>query len=275
MAYTKEVWKDVVGYEGLYQISNTGRVKTIKPRYKDKVILKSLNDTHGYKNIWLYKNKIRKRIKIHRLVAQAFIPNISNKPFVNHIDGKKSNNSVKNLEWVTSSENNLHAYRIGLAGGHKHNKSKLSKENVLYIREHYKPYNSIYGAAALSKIFKVQRQTVSKAAHGDTYASDNGEIHDKYCIDKKIIKYIKESYIPYNKQFGISALARKFDLSPQVVNKIVGTMQIRIKESDAKFIREHYKPKDKEYGCRKLSRKFNVSERTIWKIVNNKIKKSK
>ena len=100
----KEVWKDIEGYEGLYQISNLGRVK----RVTTGRILKGGKDRGGYLIVSLYKNNIESKKLIHRLVAQAFIPNTENKPQVNHIDEDKTNNMVSNLNWMTAKENSNH-----------------------------------------------------------------------------------------------------------------------------------------------------------------------
>ena len=119
-----EIWKDIEGYEGLYQVSNFGNVKSLarivhskkRSDYKIKEkILKQSDTTTGYKKVELHKdNEKRKSFKVHRLVAQAFIPNPENKREVNHIDGNKHNNNVNNLEWVTSSENKIHAFKMNL-----------------------------------------------------------------------------------------------------------------------------------------------------------------
>lgn len=103
--FVLEIWKDVVGYEGLYQVSNLGRVKSIIfPKNKDGKILKQ-RIRKGYLRIQLYKNKIAKDFGVHRLVALAFIPNPYNKPEIDHIDGIPSNNNVSNLKWCTPKEN--------------------------------------------------------------------------------------------------------------------------------------------------------------------------
>jgi hypothetical protein len=104
-----EVWKSVKGYEGLYAISNYGRVKNI---VTDKV-RSPINNGKGYYKLELRKDKIGKRHYIHRMVAEAFLPNPHNKTEVNHKDGKPSNNHISNLEWVTSSENSKHAVYKG------------------------------------------------------------------------------------------------------------------------------------------------------------------
>ena len=124
----QEIWKDIKGYEGLYQVSNLGKVKSLKKevnfysglykevkkrKYKERIInLKKTN--RGYMNITLYKNGIRKHFNVHRLVADTFILNPNNLPEVNHKDGNKENNCVDNLEWVTRSENMQHSLKTGL-----------------------------------------------------------------------------------------------------------------------------------------------------------------
>lgn len=102
----KEIWKDISGYEGLYQVSNLGRVKSLGNRSNHKKpMIKSLQNRNGYYSITLYKNSKTKTTGVHRLVAEAFIPNPDNLPEVNHKDENKLNNRVDNLEWCNKKYN--------------------------------------------------------------------------------------------------------------------------------------------------------------------------
>lgn len=114
----QEEWRDVKGYEGLYQVSNFGRVKSLN--YNRKGIKKIMQAKSGsvYFTICLWSKGVRKVQTVHRLVAEAFIPNPNNLEQINHIDGNKKNNVVSNLEWVTRSENAVHsAYVLGKSPG--------------------------------------------------------------------------------------------------------------------------------------------------------------
>ena len=115
-----EIWKDIKGYEGKYQISDMGKVKSLERLTSNKRrVLKQINLSQklgkdGYLKVLLYKENSRKYVMVHRLVANMFIENFYNKPQVNHIDANKQNNNVSNLEWVTASENKLHALSLGI-----------------------------------------------------------------------------------------------------------------------------------------------------------------
>lgn len=124
-----EEWKNIRGYEGLYQISNFGRVKSLPKinRKFERVLNCNINNC-GYVRVKLCRHGDNKWVSVHRLVALYFIDNTSDKCCVNHIDGNKLNNHVSNLEWVTVSENTKHAFDTGLA------KCKLSRDDVLVIR---------------------------------------------------------------------------------------------------------------------------------------------
>jgi hypothetical protein len=133
-----EVFKDIQGYEGYYQISNFGRVKTLARTYingkgglcKVKEAIKAPCLTPiGYVQITLYKDGVGLTHKMHRLVASHFIANPENKPEVNHKDGNKLNNHVTNLEWVTSKENIVHAEKTGL-------RNSKGQGNAFYGKKH-------------------------------------------------------------------------------------------------------------------------------------------
>ena len=135
-----EEWRDIPGFEGRYQVSNIGRVKSLPRRVNNHTgtlmvkekILKQRPDFKGYMRIDLNDNDGKHRyLGVHRLVAMAFIPNPHNKPQINHIDGIKNHNSVDNLEWVTNSENQKHAYRTGLS--HTAENAGRPKKAILQI----------------------------------------------------------------------------------------------------------------------------------------------
>ena len=140
--FMKEIWKEINGYEGLYVVSNTGRVKNVPripppgtPKWKLKEYKKEKEkkpgaNQFGYLMTTLYKNHKGKRFQIHRLVAIAFIINPNNKPCVNHINGLKTDNGVKNLEWVTYSENELHSYK---ALGKQNSRNGVGRTNELNV----------------------------------------------------------------------------------------------------------------------------------------------
>jgi len=133
-----EIWKPIKGYEGLYEISSLGRVKSFK-RIKTRIL--KLCNSNGYLSVSLIdKNKVYKTFKIHRLVAINFIDNPENKEQVNHKNGIKSDNNLHNLEWCTPSENQIHANKTGLSNppkGEKHHKSKLTEPEVRWILQNY------------------------------------------------------------------------------------------------------------------------------------------
>ncbi len=166
----KEIWKDIDGYESVYQISNLGRVRSLrdcnqKPREK---ILSPYKSHNGYLQINLVRREKKSTFKLHRLVAQAFIPNPENKPEVNHIDGNKSNNHISNLEWCTHSENMQHAVKSGLVT-QKHIR-KLTEQDVQTIRKEYiKGSKGSNGVLAMARKYNVCEMTIYKILQGKSY----------------------------------------------------------------------------------------------------------
>ncbi len=110
----KEIFLDVVGFEGLYSVSNAGYIYSYKNWKNCGRIMKQHIRKNGYCEIGLSRDKKRKTYLVHRIVAKAFIPNPNNLPEVNHKNGIKTDNNVNNLEWVTSSQNQIHAIKNGL-----------------------------------------------------------------------------------------------------------------------------------------------------------------
>ena len=177
----QEIWKDVVGYEGLYQISNLGRVKSLARKIdhvkyiedRGDVIMSPFLNAHGYFTVMLSKNGKKKQHRIHQMVAKAFISNPENKEMINHIDCNKQNNRVENLEWCTNSENQLHAIAHGLKTdiGVNHNLSRLTEDNVRFIREHYKFRDPVYNTRTLAEMFGVSKSVIGCIVLGKTYNS--------------------------------------------------------------------------------------------------------
>lgn len=177
---TKEIlaeeWRQVVGYD-FYMVSNLGRVKSLTrtPVFKDGrnrefegQILKPIKARNDYLQANLFVNGKNKLSRIHRLVAQAFIPNPDSKPMVNHKDGDKSNNNVSNLEWCTRQENEEHASKNGLkAFGERQALSKLTEKQVLEIRA--KHISTLMSYNILAKEYGVAQTTVHNIVNRKTW----------------------------------------------------------------------------------------------------------
>lgn len=157
----KEIWKDIPEYEGYYQISNLGRLKTLKREgfiLNDR-IRKSVKDQKGYLKLGLNKNNKKKMFRISRLVAEAFIPNPNNYPQINHKDGNKQNNHYKNLEWCNNSQNRIHGFRTGLIKkpiGELNPNSKLTLIQINQIRI----LKNLFTINELSKIYNITYQQI-------------------------------------------------------------------------------------------------------------------
>lgn len=171
-----EIWKDIEGFCGFYRVSNYGRVKSIggwcgNAKRNEKIISISYTKD-GYQKVRLIHGKSDKTCRVHRLVANAFLPNTNNKKTVNHIDGNKKNNNVENLEWADRSEQMYHAYKLGLKKpiiGCDNINSKLTPENIKYIRNNYVKRSRRFGTVALGKMFNVSNRVIGLIVNNKTY----------------------------------------------------------------------------------------------------------
>ena len=171
----KEVWKDIKDYEGLYQISNYGNVKSLKRKYvpKDK-LLKLTKGYNNYIEVRLSKGSPRKVYtnRVHVLVTKHFIGDIENGLTVNHKDGNKFNNHADNLEIISRSDNTKHAWDIKIYNQNGENSvnSKLSNTQVEDIRLNYKNTKISHNKLAIE--YGVSRQTISNIINYKTYKND-------------------------------------------------------------------------------------------------------
>ena len=166
-----EIWRNVVGYEGLYQVSSFGRVKSFYG-IGERLLTPSANKSGYQYTVLTDKNKIRKSCKVHTLVARAFLPNPENKPVVHHRDSNRANNRVSNLEWVTHRENTAYAVQNGSydkPDSCASPRAKLTADDVRYIRAHYVPRHREFGANALARKFDVSQSTILNVVHYVTY----------------------------------------------------------------------------------------------------------
>lgn len=163
-----EVWKTIKGYEN-YQVSNTGLVRSLNYKRLGFVKVLKFRPTYkGYIKAPLTKNNITKSIFIHRLVAIAFIPNPQNKEQVNHINGIKTDNRVENLEWVTNSENQIHAYKNKLRKI-SYNQRVLTFEDALEVR---KLFSLGFTTNQISDKYNVSYDVIRNIIKNKTYLSN-------------------------------------------------------------------------------------------------------
>jgi hypothetical protein len=147
-----EVWKPIIDYEGLYKVSNTGKIHSLR---KNKN-LKGDPNNDGYLRIRLYKNCHFERLFIHRLVAEHYVKNPHGYPYVNHKDGNKLNNNETNLEYSTASQNIQHAYDLGLR-----RKDKLPMKKVRNIKRMYKLSTNEVTKTEIARIYGITLRTLN------------------------------------------------------------------------------------------------------------------
>lgn len=172
-----EEWRDIKGFDGFYQVSNTGKVRSCcnggRIGGKGAWRLRALSaNPDGYLKVRLYQGGKDMTQRVHTLVAQAFLPNPNGYGTVNHKDGNKTNNVVDNLEWADRSEQMVHAYKLGLkkpVRGSKNSQAKLTDDDVRYIRSHYKRLSQEFGTVALGRKFGLTNAAIGKVVRGETY----------------------------------------------------------------------------------------------------------
>ena len=168
--------KDVCNYEGLYKIDENGNVFSVRNN-------KFLNTTvfpNGYEYVHLCNGKAKtKLLRVHRLVAEAFIPNPNDLPQVNHKDGNKLNNSVENLEWCTNLENMRHSIETGLRAvkGENNPSAKLTAKDVENIRREYIPKSKEFGTVALARKYGVSNVMIGKIIRYECWVDSNKNLH--------------------------------------------------------------------------------------------------
>lgn len=179
---SKEIWRKIDGFEKLYSVSNYGRVKShgridcLGRNWKEKLFI-LCQDDHGYIRICLHKDGKAYNVRVHRLVAKAFLPNLSNCSDVNHIDGNKKNNHVSNLEWITKSGNVQDAWEKGLIGKlstrfENHYNAKLKWIQVNKIRELHQ--TGKYSQRHLASMFDIKsHRTINNIINNRTWNLNN------------------------------------------------------------------------------------------------------
>jgi len=167
---SEEIWKDVIGHEGLYQVSSLGRVKSFC-RDKNGRILRPGKASKGYLQVRLFRGGKQKQVLVHRLVLEAHTgPAPSPKHEGNHRNGDKADNRIENLEWVTPEENIRHAFReLGHEGvkGETHGRAELTRRKVIGIRELWATGD--YTQIELAEMFRVCHSTISYIVRRKTW----------------------------------------------------------------------------------------------------------
>ena len=203
-----------------YEVSNLGNVKSYwndPPR-----ILTPVPNKDGYLRVNLHIGGKSKFYYIHRLVAEAFIPNPEGKPQINHRNGIKTDNRIENLEWCTQSENNRHAYATGLRvmpQGVRHYKAKLTNEQVVYIRDNPDGLSR----KALAEKFGVKEITISLIQLGKTYKTAGGTAREpkRPRVPGDVRDEIRRLYKRGVYGCGARALAKRFGVNPMTILNIV------------------------------------------------------
>lgn len=281
--YDEEMWKDIPGFEGKYQLSSYGRVKRFKKGLKDGDLLnkqktcfyRSKSGKH-YPHTRLGSKANYTSIIIHIEVAKLFVPNPNNYPIVNHIDGNKNNSYYKNLEWGTDLTNNHHARDTGLnrERGERSENAKLTDEHALFI------FNSKLRYRELAIMFNVTQTTICCLKRGVTWSHVTWKVFKPQKIKNEIaVEIFKDEgltnrelaskyKVPQSTVFNIKrgftfsdATGAKFQ--PHISNKIKGNTYYLGSEK----VIEIFKASG---SLETIGNKFKVSRSTVWGIKNRK-----
>ena len=227
------MWKSIEGYEGFYEISDTGEVRSLdrilkrkdnKPYTAKGQTMKIKNFKSGYEYVTLASTTINKgknkKFLIHRLVAMAFIPNPENKPFVNHIDGIKNNNRVENLEWVTRVENAQHAVKNGLYNhvvGEASGTAKLTEKQVLEILDNYDGSETLQ---VIANRYTVCVERISRILTGDSWSYLGRKSKEKKKMTRLTEKQVIE-IIEKGKCDTYAKISGKYNCSEETIRNIL------------------------------------------------------
>jgi hypothetical protein len=197
LAFANEKWLPCIGYEGSYEVSSEGRVRSVDRiilkkgypcPYEGKILIQRLNQ-RGYPFVRFHSNNKGLERNPHRLVAEAFIPNPENKKYVNHINGIKTDCRAVNLEWNTNSENQKHAYKLGLQPskkGENNSNTVLKDSDVTLIKLRY---NSGLKISEVSKELNINMSILRQIIYGRTWRSNTTPLlkRDERSLTKKPI----------------------------------------------------------------------------------------
>lgn len=174
----EEIWKDIPGFEGWYQVSNTGKVKSLDRHIEDGRLIKGItlsqySTSQGYKRVALCKSGKHYKKFVHRLVAEAFVPNPNNFPVINHIDENPENNVCTNIEWCSVKYNVNFGTRAEKFSekthGELHYGHKLTEKEVRQIKKEYKKGVKGFGTESLASKYGVHRMTIKAILTGQSW----------------------------------------------------------------------------------------------------------